>query len=231
MLNPIIRIKGNPITVGQARELIYRTCPYFTNFGDPTDDVDAELAYHYQQRAGKQLLLDFIAKLDSNPLNQSRWLVITTDTIRMRTAFVGTQYASNNWGSNNSGGWCDCGGTVVGSSEVDRDSYDLRTIVSDWQLIAQAFDFLHAELTINDGIYIHYCLIDKGKLSIVESVATEWQMGTQQHIQLSDLNLYADSTLAQLELAIPEIIRQGLYENLISDTTYHKFIHQNFPLF
>lgn len=135
---PLMCVRGAPVTLEQAGEVIRRTDRFFTDLTDPGgNDRD------WNQRTIERLHLpDRRHELAQAPGRLSRFMA-QIDQWRARWGVVHTQYVHNDWLSTagHADGWCRPDGHLQCAIHIGKwpSSED---VLDDWREIARAFPFL-----------------------------------------------------------------------------------------
>ena len=139
---PQMRVIGKPVTVEQAKEIIFRTDSFLTESSQYAGGNNHRFNEEYRKESG-------LASLD-----QSDW--DADSTIREKLGVLSTNYVSNSWTScafiYGAHGWCHPNGNIFYEDNVGKwPSYE--ELLADWTALAEAFPFLdlHAMFMSGEG--------------------------------------------------------------------------------
>lgn len=143
---PQMIVRGQPVTVGQAKEIIRRTDYAFTGVLSGNDHATIRIiatklglpSAMYHHPSNRDDKFDWEAAADFREL----WGTIPTD------------YVTNNWVSSafvyGPHGWCHPDGTISYDDNVGKWP-NLDDIIKDWDTLAAAFPFLDLTVTLMNG--------------------------------------------------------------------------------
>ena len=142
---PQMIVAGKPVTVEQAKDIIFRTDRFLTEFSEYSGGNYRKFNKEYRDKAGITSVLPAIIK--------DRQL---RDEIydELRVIWPDIRYVLNDWGSSNfiggPHGWCSPSGKISYRYNVGKWP-SVQEIQEDWQEIATAFPYLDLNVTLMSG--------------------------------------------------------------------------------
>lgn len=139
---PQMLVWGEPVTVEQAKDIIFRTDPFLTSLSDMYGGNN----HRWNEWARRVLGFDaFTESRDYAFLNR------LTELFHETLGVVSTEYVHNNWAScsyvHGPHGWCHPNGTISFGDNIGKWPGALE-VFKDWQAIAQAFPYLALKATL-----------------------------------------------------------------------------------
>lgn len=136
---PQMLVTGQPVTVDQAKDIIFATDTTLTSPYNYSGGNDRSWAEQFRERTGYALL-------DSDWSLQER--------LRERANFLITEYVHNSWAAcafiYGPHGWCHPNGTIQYVDNVGKWP-SVETIANEWKVIAARWPFLDLWVTLMDG--------------------------------------------------------------------------------
>lgn len=149
---PQMLVTGKPVTVEQAKDIIFRTDEFLTDPYEFSGGNARQFNQAYREQAGLTLIME-TRKYD----NGREYTMPDYDklsAIKEQLGIVSTNYVTNDWAScsfiGGPHGWCHPDGTIGFSDNVGKWP-SIEEIVEDWQRIATAFPYLDLHVTLMDG--------------------------------------------------------------------------------
>ena len=147
---PQMIVRGQPVTLDQAKEIIRRTDRAFTSH---LSGNDHKTVRNIAQRLG--LPASMYSAYDGQPVDEKAerdWQA--AEEFRALWGTISTEYVTNNWVSSSfiygPHGWCHPDGTISYDHNVGKWP-DLDDIIKDWDTLATAFPFLDVTITLMNG--------------------------------------------------------------------------------
>lgn len=138
---PQMLVSGRPVTIPQAKEIIFRTDGFLTSFSSYAGGNDHAFNAAYRQMAGMEGL--------DGP---GGWAL--QEKVREHLGYIHTEYVYNAWASSSfiygGAGWCHPDGTIKFRHNVGKWP-SVETIEDEWKLLAQAFPYLDLTVTLMSG--------------------------------------------------------------------------------
>jgi hypothetical protein len=144
---PQMIVRGNPVTLDQAKEIIRRTDDSLTCHLSGNDHATVRLI-------AKKLGLpsSMYTARGGDPKGPDDWQA--AEEYRTLWGAIPTEYVRNNWVSSSyiygPHGWCHPDGTISFDHNVGKWP-DLDDIIKDWDTLATAFPFLELTVTLMNG--------------------------------------------------------------------------------
>jgi hypothetical protein len=142
---PQMLVRGVPVSVEQAKEIIRRTDSFFGYFGGGNDHAFCE-------SVAKRLRFPQIDY--SGPVGERLETFDLQDEWRKQWGWIGTEYVHNSWIASafiyGSHGWCHPDGTIAYLDNVGKWP-SVETVLNDWRVLAREFPFLDLGATLQSG--------------------------------------------------------------------------------
>lgn len=148
---PQMIVRGQPVTVDQAKEIIRRTDRAFTCHLSGNDHKTVRnIAQRLGLPASMYSAYDGLGRDDEAA--QDDWRA--AEEFRELWGTISTEYVTNNWVSSafiyGPHGWCHPDGTISYDHNVGKWP-SLDDIIKDWDTLATAFPFLDVTITLMNG--------------------------------------------------------------------------------
>jgi len=147
---PQMIVRGQPVTLDQAKEIIRRTDRSFTSH---LSGNDHKTVRNIAQRLG--LPASMYSAYDGQAVDKAAerdWRA--GEAFRELWGTINTEYVHNNWVSSSfiygPHGWCHPDGTISYDHNVGKRP-DIDAIIKDWDALATAFPFLDVTITVMNG--------------------------------------------------------------------------------
>jgi hypothetical protein len=142
---PQMFVWGKPVTPDEAKDIIFRTDSFLTDFDRYSG------GNNHQWNTWAQSVLGYTKYVGSDEYS---FLLRLQDKLRAFIGFVGTEYVHNTWASSSyifgPYGWCHPSGFIGYADNVGKwPSAD--EVFEDWTCIAKAFPFLDLTVTLMSG--------------------------------------------------------------------------------
>ena len=138
---PQMIVTGEPVTVEQAKDIIFRTDRFLTDASEYSGGNARDFNDDYRERAGLNEIRETFPK--------TWW-----DMVPHAAGYIDTQYVRNDWGSCafvfGPHGWCHPDGTIMFADNVGKWP-SVEDVLHDWTLLADAFPFLNLHVTLMSG--------------------------------------------------------------------------------
>ena len=138
---PQMIVTGEPVTVEQAKDIIFRTDRFLTDASEYSGGNARDFNDDYRERAGLNEIRETFPK--------TWW-----DMVPHAAGYIDTQYVRNDWGSCafvfGPHGWCHPDGTIRFNDNVGKWP-SVEDVLNDWTLLAEAFPFLNLHVTLMSG--------------------------------------------------------------------------------
>lgn len=153
---PQMLVTGEPVTVDQAKEIIFLTDSFLTDAYDHAGGNAREFNARYRKAAG---LDRYSLKRNEDPNSdegRKRWRQhwVFRDLVRKRIGVLETLYVTNEWASCafifGPHGWCSPTGQIGFIDNVGKWP-TVSEVLTDWQTIAKRFPFVKLTATLMDG--------------------------------------------------------------------------------
>lgn len=150
---PQMIVTGKPVTVENAKDIIFRTDSFLTSSDEFSGGNNKEFNEWYREVSGLNLLTVEKKYPDSSRTYRIRdWEKI--QQLRDHFGFIDTEYVHNSWGSCafvfGAHGWCHPDGTIAYVDNVGKWP-SIESLYSDWAKIAKEFPYLDLHVTFMSG--------------------------------------------------------------------------------
>ncbi len=149
---PQMLVTGRPVTVEQAKEIIFLTDAFLTDASEYSGGNCHEFNQFYRKLAGLDQLQVERKYPEGLAYRDADW--DRMHKLRSSLGFVNTNYVHNDWAScsfiGGPHGWCHPDGTISFSDNVGKWP-SIDEILHDWSVVACAFPFLDLNVTLMSG--------------------------------------------------------------------------------
>lgn len=149
---PQMVVTGKPVTVDQAKEIIFRTDRFMTDACEYSGGNARDFNAAYRTRAGLDKLMEERKYPEGHTYMSTNWEL--QEKLNEAAGILQLGYVNNSWASSafifGPHGWCHPDGTISYIDNVGKwPSVD--EVYADWVAIAQAFPFLDINVTLMSG--------------------------------------------------------------------------------
>jgi len=151
---PQMIVTGIPVTEDQAKDIIFKTDDFLSDFDDYAGGNNRTFTKLYQDAAGISEIVKEYSKSFSSSLKRYSELCEYNDSIREKLGFIKTEYVHNDWASScfafGPHGWMNPDGNILFNDNVGKWP-SVEDIYNEWKMIAEAFTFLEIAVTLMSG--------------------------------------------------------------------------------
>lgn len=149
---PQMLVTGKPVTVDQAKEIIFRTDGFLHDAREYAGGNNRDFNSRYRKTAGLDTLKFERQYPDGRTFMDVDW--DKQSQLSEAIKFVKTSYVHNSWASSSfifgPHGWCHPNGTISYVDNVGKWP-SIEEIYDDWVAIAHAFPYVDAHVTLMSG--------------------------------------------------------------------------------
>lgn len=156
---PQMLVTGKPVTVDQAKEIIFRTDDFLTDTSEYSGGNNRDFNAMYRSDAGLNRFevkythgLEGEAAKEEQKKREKAWRF--SRVVRERADIINTQYVSNSWASSSfvfgGHGWCSPQGEIYYVDNVGKWP-SVEDVTQDWEVLAREFPFLNLTATLMSG--------------------------------------------------------------------------------
>lgn len=149
---PQMIVTGKPVTVEQAKEIIFRTDRFMTDASEYSGGNARDFNAAYRTKAGLDLLMEERTYPEGHKYMSTDWE--KQERLYEKAGFISTGYVHNDWASCafifGPHGWCHPNGTIAFADNVGKWP-SIEEVYQDWAAIAHAFPFLDINVTLMSG--------------------------------------------------------------------------------
>lgn len=149
---PQMLVTGKDVTPEQAFEIIFKTDGFLTDASEFAGGNEREFTKQYQQDSNLTALHVTRKYPEGHEYADVDWS--KQNVLRNHLGVLSTNYVSNDWASScfifGPHGWCSPTGKIYFVDNVGKWP-SIREVYDDWVLIAQAFPFVEANVTLMSG--------------------------------------------------------------------------------
>jgi len=150
---PQMLVSGKPVTINQAKDIIFRTDDFLTDPWEGAGGNEREFNKAYRKAANLDALCVDRPNYDSKGTYRSPdWK--KQILLREKIGFVQTGYVTNDWASScyifGGHGWCHPDGTIAFIDNVGKWP-NIEDVCDDWARLARAFPYLDLNVTLMDN--------------------------------------------------------------------------------
>lgn len=149
---PQMLVTGKPVSIDQAKEIIFLTDDFFTNASDYSGGNDHEFNRNYRKLAGLNQLQVEKRYPEGHAYNDADWGRMYA--MRNAIGVLSLEYIGNDWASSSfiggPHGWCHPDGTISFGDNVGKWP-SIEEVLDEWVGVARAFPFLDLHVTLMSG--------------------------------------------------------------------------------
>jgi hypothetical protein len=172
---PQMLVTGKPVTIAQAKDIIFRTDDFLTTFSSYSGGNDHRFKERYRRDAG-------LDRFDKNPHNHDSPEFYqhfqaehkAQGELNNALGIVQTEYVHNSWAStayiHGPYGWCNPTGAIRYFDNIGKWP-DVAEVLTDWTLLAKSFPYIDLTATLMSGEHCEEHIVPLVSIRVVNGTA------------------------------------------------------------
>lgn len=193
---PQMIVTGKNVTIDQAKDIIFRTDRFLTEFSEYSGGNNYTFNQQYRDKAG---ITNFLEK----KFYQNFDRYIFEDKIKEELQIIDTEYVNNNWASScyiyGPHGWCSPEGKIYYRDNVGKWP-SVYEIEHDWQNIATAFPYLDLHVTFMNGEHCEDHIKPLINIRVINGTA----FIEEPNLSVHNLNDFVERNFGVSEIGLPK---------------------------